>query len=141
MTPVLEQVLEQYPRRVKIAFKHFPLRNHKYALQAAQASIAARAQGKFWEFHDRLFQNYNRLNEAKITEIRDQLGLDPKRFARDMLAAETQNRIRDDLREGQQAGVRGTPTIFINGRRLADRSLRGFKQAIDEALAEKADKR
>jgi protein-disulfide isomerase len=59
--PLLEQVLEQYPNQVKLVYKNFPLRNHKFAKPAASAALAAGEQGKFWEFHDKLFQNYNQL--------------------------------------------------------------------------------
>ena len=64
--PVLEQVLEKNPDKVKLVFKNFPLRNHKFAMPAATAALAAEKQGKFWEFHDLLFKDYNRLNEQKV---------------------------------------------------------------------------
>jgi protein-disulfide isomerase len=67
--PLLEQVLEKNPKTVKIVFKNFPIRSHKFAAQAAVAALAADRQGKFWEFHDELFNNYNRLNEEKVQEI------------------------------------------------------------------------
>ena len=82
--PVLEQVLEQYPQQVKLVFKNFPLRSHSFAYKAAQASMAAEQQGKFWEFHDLLFKNYNRINDQKITEIMNDLNLDADQFQRAM---------------------------------------------------------
>jgi protein-disulfide isomerase len=74
--PVLEQVLEKYPHDVKIVFKNYPLRNHKFAMKAAIAALAAGSEGKFWEFHDELFKNYNKLNDQKIREIALGLGFD-----------------------------------------------------------------
>ena len=132
--PVLEQVLETYPDDVKIVFKNFPLRNHKFAMKAATAALAAESQGKFWEFHDLLFKNYNKLNDQKIREIALELGLDQTEFKKKMKDPKITAIIRQDVRDGAQAGVRGTPTIFINGRRLNNRSLKGFQAAIDKEL-------
>lgn len=138
--PVLEQVLEQYPQQVKISFKQFPLRSHKYAFKAAQATIAAHAQGKFWEFHDLVFENYNLLNDKKFDEIRDKLALDKDSFQAEMLAPHTTAQINTDIRDGKQAGVRGTPTVFVNGKLLKDKSIRGFQLIISRALENRAAK-
>jgi protein-disulfide isomerase len=132
--PLLEQVLEKYPDDVRIVYKNFPLRNHKFAMKAATAALAAESQGKFWEFHDLLFKNYNKLNDQKISEIALELGLDQTEFNKKMKDPKITAMIRQDVREGTQAGVRGTPTIFINGRRLNNRSLKGFQAAIDREL-------
>ena len=103
-------------------------------MTAATAALAAESQGKFWEFHDLLFKNYNNLNDQKIREIALELGLDQTEFEKKMKDPKITEMIRQDVREGVQAGVRGTPTIFINGRRLEDRSLRGFQAVIDGEL-------
>ena len=132
--PVLEQVLEKYSDDVKIVFKNFPLRNHKFALKAATAALAAKSQGKFWEFHDLLFKNYNKLNDQKIHEIALELGLDQTEFEKKMKDPRIKAMIRQDLRDGAQAGVRATPTVFINGRRLKNRTLQGFQAAVDKEL-------
>lgn len=132
--PVLEQVLEQYPNQVKLVFKNFPLRNHKFAMPAAIAALAAAKQGKFWEFHDLLFKNYNHLNEQKIKEIAQQLNLDMEKFENDQKDPKIRAMINQDLVEGNRAGVRGTPTVFINGRLLRNRSTAGFQELIEKAL-------
>jgi protein-disulfide isomerase len=132
--PVLEQVLEKYPDDVKIVFKNFPLKNHKFALKAATAALAAKSQGKFWEFHDLLFKNYNKLNDQKINEIALGLGLDQTEFEKKMKDPGIKAMIRQDLRDGAQAGVNATPTVFINGRRLKNRTLQGFQTAVDKEL-------
>ena len=98
--------------------------------------MAAGKQGKFWEFHDLLFKDYNRLNDQKVTEITTSLNLDAGQFQREMLEPAIKAQIDADLRNGNSAGVRGTPTIFINGKRLRDRSLKGFRQQIDQELAQ-----
>jgi protein-disulfide isomerase len=132
--PVLEQVLERYPREVKVVFKNFPLRSHRFAMKAAAAALAAGSQGKFWDFHDLLFQNYNRLNDQKIREIALSLNLNEAEFEKTMAGAEVRNRIRMDIMDGRQAGVNSTPSVFINGRLLRNRSLAGFRAAIDQEL-------
>ena len=132
--PVLEQVLEKNPNQVKLVFKNFPIRNHKFAMPAAVAALAAEKQGKFWEFHDLLFKDYNRLNEQKVKEIAQKLKLDIKKFEKDRKDPRIIELLRRDVLEGNRAGVRGTPTIFINGRLLRNRSPAGFQELIDKAL-------
>ncbi len=132
--PILEQVLEKYPKDVKIAFKNFPLQNHRFARKAAVAALAAGSQGKFWEFHDLLFENYNRLNDLKINEIALAVGLNQEEFDKKRKDPALERKIRQDLSDGRRAGVRGTPSVFINGIRLRDRSLKGFQAIIDKQL-------
>ena len=134
-------MFETYPKVVKLAIKNFPLPNHKFARQAAVAALAANRQGKFWEFHDELYKNYSRLSEEKIQEIAQQVGLDTAKLDQDMKAPEINAIVENDLREGKNAGVRGIPTIFINGRLLRDRSLAGFQAAIEKELAEEGRKK
>jgi len=130
--PQLEQLLEKYPADVRVVFKNFPIRSHKFAIPAALAALAAGRQDKFWEFHDELFKNYNRLNDQKIQEIGTQLGLDQTKFIEDQKSPVEAARIRQDYEEGLRLGVRGTPTIFINGRKLNDRSMESMEAIINE---------
>ena len=131
-------MLEQYPNDVKLVFKNFPLtRIHKAAMNASIASLAAHQQGKFWEFHSELFKNYNKLNDEKFDEIAQSIGLEMEQFKQDMQNPALSAMVQRDLKDGVEAGVRGTPSIFINGRMLQQRSLPGFKQIIDEELAKK----
>ena len=132
--PVLEQLLEKYPDDVKIVFKNFPLRQHKFAMKAASAALAAGSEGKFWEFHDELYKNYNKLSDQKIREIALGLGFDQAQFEKKMNDPKITAMIRQDLQDGAQAGVRGTPTVFINGRHLKNQSPQGFHAAIDREL-------
>ncbi len=131
-------MLEQYPNDVKLVFKNFPLeRIHKFAKNAAIAVLAANQQGKFWEYHDELFKNYNKLNDAKFDEIAQSLELNMEQFKQDMQNPAIAAIVQRDLKDGVAAGVRGTPSIFVNGRSLKQRSLPGFKQVIDDELAKK----
>jgi len=132
--PLLEQVLENNPGNVKIVFKNFPLRRHKFATKAAMAALAADGQGKFWAFHDRLFENYKQLNDQKIKEIARDLGLDMEKFEKQMKDPGILAQIRQDLLDGNQAGVRGTPTVFIGGRLLRNWSPKEFQMLIDKEL-------
>jgi protein-disulfide isomerase len=127
-------VLEKYPRDVKLVYKSFPLPSHKFARPAAVAALAAGEQGKFWEFHDLLFENYNRLNEAKIQEIAQAVGLDMARYEKSKKDPKIMAAINRDLLEARKAGVRGTPTIFVNGRLLTNRSLAGFSNMIEREI-------
>ena len=120
---------------MKLVFKNFPLNNHKFARPAAIAALAANKQGKFWELHDQLYKNYNKLSEQKIREIAQQVGLDMEKFDKDMKDPELQAIVQRDFQEGAIAGVRGIPTIFVNGRLLRNRSFQGFQAAIEKELA------
>jgi len=132
--PLLEQVLEKYPQNVKLVFKNFPLRNHKFAQPAAVAALAAGKQGKFWEFHDLLFKNYNRLNTQKIQQIAQQLNLDMARYAKDQNDPQIRMLIQRDISDAAEASVFSTPTVFINGRILKNRTISGFQRMIEREL-------
>ena len=132
--PVLEQVLEKYRDDVKIVFKNFPLRQHKFAMKAAIAALAAASEGKFWEFHDELYKNYNNLSDQKISEIAIGLGFDQAQFEKKMNDPKIKTMIRQDIQDGARAEVRGTPTVFINGRRLKNPSPQGLQAAIEKEL-------
>ena len=138
LEPFLQQVLDKFPKNVKLVIKNFPLRNHKFAYKAATAALAANVQGKFWEFHSKLFKNYNALNDAKIQGIAKELGLDIEKFNKDMKSPAIESLIAKDMDNGRQIGVRGTPTIFINGKTLRNRSLPGIYQVIEAELKKKS---
>ena len=128
-------MFERYSKDMKLVFKNFPLRNHKFAWPAAIAALAANRQGKFWELHDQLYENYNKLSEQKIRELAQQVGLDMEKFDKDMKDPELKALVERDFQEGARAGVRGIPTIFVNGRMLRNRSFQGFQAAIEKELA------
>jgi len=127
-------LLKKYPSNVKLVFKNFPIRSHKFAFKAAMAALAADRQGKFWEFHGELFKNYNRLNTGKIDEIANQLGLNAAEFNQQQKNPELIAQIRRDYEEGIRLGIRGVPTVFINGRKMRDRSLESLEAAVNQEL-------
>lgn len=132
--PLLDQVIEKYPQDVKVVFKNYPIKSHKNARPAAEAALAAGEQRKFWEMHDLLFENYNKLNTKKIEELAMELELDMEKFQKDMKSNKVKKRLDLDMRDAKRANVTGTPTVFINGRRLKRRSLDGFTKLIEEEL-------
>lgn len=134
LEPFFQQVLDKYPNDVKLVIKNFPLPSHKFAFKAATAALASNVQGKFWEFHSKLFKNYNAIDDAKIQDIAKELGLDMEKFNKDMQSPAIKTLISRDVNNGKQIGVRGTPTIFINGKTLRNRSLPGIYQVIETEL-------
>jgi protein-disulfide isomerase len=131
----LDQVLKAFPNEVQLVYKQYPLNIHAYARQAAAASLIAHGQGKFWEMHDRLFQNFSSINDDNIRRWAREIGLNMAEFDRGLQSGRMEAAIQKDMADGAAAKVMGTPTLFINGRRLRDRSFEGFKKVIQEELA------
>jgi protein-disulfide isomerase len=119
--PEIEALLKVYPKQVKLIFKQFPLEIHSDAYRAATAALAAQRQGKFWEMHNALFEHHENLSLDIILKIAQGLNLDVARLQKDMDSKEIHDTIAKDLQDGNQAGVEGTPTIFINGQRYNGR--------------------
>jgi protein-disulfide isomerase len=131
-------MLAAYPKDLRFVYKQFPLEAiHQNAMNAAKASVAAGNQGKFWEMHDELFKISRNLSMDEIRKKAQEIGLDMKKFDADMASPETEKVVRADLAEGQTVDVRGTPTMFINGKRVMNRSLEGMKAMVDEELKKK----
>jgi protein-disulfide isomerase len=132
--PLLQQILDKYPKKFKLVFKNFPPPSHKFGITAATAALAAHTQEKFWEFHNKLFENQKALNDAKIQEIAKELELDMERFNRDMRDPSIQKLVARDIEDGQQIGIEGVPTIFINGKLPKQASLQGLEDLIEAEL-------
>ena len=134
----MKQLEEAYPGKIRFVFKSKILPSHSKAPLAHNAVLAAGDQGKFWEMHDLIFSNQRKLGEEAYIEYATQLGLDLEKFKADMKS----NKYKDLLAvEGSQAdklGVRGTPTFFINGRKVRGaKPFESFKSVIDEELSKK----
>jgi protein-disulfide isomerase len=114
--PQLKKIVEESNGKVKLVFKQYPLPGHPKAREAAKASVAAHKQGKFWEMHDLLFENQNKLPTSNFGHYAKQIGLDMKRFKADMESKATEKKIEADLAEGRAAGVDSTPSIYVNDR-------------------------
>lgn len=126
-------MLERNPGKVKLVYKNLPLKIHDMAVPAALAALAANKQGKFWEYHDKLFAE-EKINKSAIDRIAKEIDLDLTQFKKDMSSEELRNHINSDVAEANKLGVTGTPTIFVNGRKLKQRSLKGFQGLIDQEL-------
>jgi len=107
---------------------------HAYARKAAIAALAAARQGKFWEIHHELFSNQKDLSDEKVEAIAKQLGLKMDKFNQDLKDPSIASLIDRDVGSAAQANVQGTPTVFVNGKLLVQRSLPGFQQAIEAEL-------
>jgi protein-disulfide isomerase len=114
--PTLKQVRQVMGDDLRFAYRHFPLSQiHPHAYQAAEAAEAAGAQGRFWEMHDLLFANQDRLRLRDLIGYAGALGLDPERFVTDLRGHVYADRLREDFLSGVRSGVNGTPTFFVNG--------------------------
>ncbi|HXX47256.1 MAG TPA: thioredoxin domain-containing protein, partial [Myxococcota bacterium] len=123
--PLIADVLKKYPKGVRFVYKQFPLPFHPAARAAAEASLAAQEQGKFWEMHDVLIQNQATLDAAKIEQYAKTAGLDVARFKADLAKnkAAYDQRIDGEIKLGDSVDVRGTPTIFIDGKKVRVRTV------------------
>jgi protein-disulfide isomerase len=131
IAPILDSLVKTYPKKIRVVFKHFPLGFHKQAPAAHAAALAAGKQGKFFPYRYRLAPTYRQLNDTTYIKLAEELGLDVEKFKKDMkLTPEVRQRINQDMRLGQRLGVRGTPTLFANGRKVKDRSFNGFVQLL-----------
>lgn len=113
---IVKQTREIMGDQLRFVFRHFPLTQiHPHAEPAAEASEAAGAQGQFWEMHDLLYENQPRLDAPHLKMIAEELGLDMKRFVREVEDGVYRERVRRDFLRGVRSGVNGTPAFFING--------------------------
>ncbi|HYO37591.1 MAG TPA: Na+/H+ antiporter NhaA, partial [Geodermatophilus sp.] len=117
-TGAVEELRERFGDRLRYVFRHVPLTDvHPRAQLAAEAAEAAAAQGRFWEMHDRLFADQDRLTPDALLERAAAIGLDVSRFARDLGSGRYARRVQEDVDSAEASGVAGTPTFFVGGRR------------------------
>jgi len=128
--PTVRLLLERFASRVRVAFRHFPLEQaHPHALAAAEAAESAGEQGKFWEMHDLLFANQDRLTPHHLRGLAERLGLDLATFTAEMDDHVYLQRVREHQDGGRRSHIRGTPAFFVNGR-IVDVSF-GFERLFD----------
>ena len=123
LAPGLKRVAAEYGDRARVVFRNYPLQMHRYAFIAARAAEAAGLQGKFWEMHDMLYDNQKEWSDSMEPRVQfdsyaTRLGLDVQKFKADMERQDLAERVKADMLRGNSLGVKGTPTVYLNGREL-----------------------
>ncbi len=134
--PTVQQIKANYAGQIDLVFKHFPLSFHPNAQKASEASECARDQGKFWEYHDKLFQNQQAIAVDNLKKYASDLGLDTSKFNSCLDSSQKAGVVSQDMQEGISKGVSGTPTFFINGQKVVGAvPYETIKATIDAELA------
>ena len=140
--PTVSRVREVYGERVRFAFRHYPLDFHPQAQKAGEAAACAGEQDRFWQMHDRLWENSSKLQVPELKAHAQALGLDASGFASCLDSGRYAARVERDMAAGQSYGVSGTPAFFVNGRPLIGaQPFEAFQQVIDDELARAASTR
>ena len=137
MGPILKKLVEESNGNVRLLFKHFPLKSHPGAALASKASQAAHRQGKFWEMYELLFRNMEKHEMEDLLRYAEELGLDIEKFKRDMEDSQLAQVIERDKMEGLKANLKGTPTLFINGKLY---QLRHEEYFLKDVINEEAER-
>jgi len=133
--PISKQLVDAYPGKVRVAFRQHPLPMHKNAMPAAKAALAANEQGKFWEFHDLMFENQQDLSEENLAKLAQKAGLNVAKFTKDMKSTKYDKQIQDDIDFAMKNGASGTPAFYVNGVYLKGaKPLQAFQEVIDKIL-------
>ncbi len=138
--PIIREVASSFPNDLQIVYRHFPLMElHPNAMPSAIASEAAAKQGKFWEYHDMLFDRQSQWVEATstdklFTEFAKDLGINTDQFQKDLTSIDTTERVGKDITSGNASGINATPTFYLNGSQIHPQSLGEFKSAVQKIL-------
>src|ERR671935_178826 len=133
--PVIERLMKEYDGKVRLVFRHYPLDFHPFAQKAAEAGACAQDQGKFWELHDKMFTNQNKLAVTDLKAYAKLLGMDAPKFDKCLDSGEKKALVDEDMKAGTAAGVNGTPAFFINGIFVnGAQPYERMKQAVDREL-------
>jgi len=134
--PTLDKIVADYPTDVRMVYKMHPLPMHPNAMPAAEAAMAANAQGKFAAMHEKLMANSAALSRDKYLQFAAEIGLDVKRFTNDIDTQAYKKAIDAQTEEAMKVGASGTPASFVNGRFLSGaQPYEAFKKLIDEEIA------
>jgi len=136
--PTVKKIMESYPGKIRLVVKNYPYQYRDYSHLAAEASLAARDQGKYWEMHDLLLKRSPTLDRGSLIKYARELGLDVKKFAEALDGKRHARDIERDKKLAVDMDLFNTPTFFINGRKvIGDRPFEFFKKIIDEEIKEK----
>jgi protein-disulfide isomerase len=139
---VVEKLLKQFDGKLRFNFRHFPLTKiHQHAMKAAEASLGAAQEGKFWEMHALLFAHRRRLGAISLREYAKEVGVVNKKFLDHLVDSTYGWQVRSDLLEGLDKGVRDVPAFFINGELFTGKpTFENLRKGIEEALKTKKKK-
>lgn len=133
---VVDKVMAKYDGKVRLVFRQFPLNFHKNARKAAEGALCANEQGKFWQYHDALFSNQQKLDIPDLKETAGTLGMDKTKFAECLDSGKNAKTIDEDMAAAEKVGVSGTPAFFINGVSLSGaQPIEEFERVIDQELS------
>ncbi|MDP3998722.1 MAG: DsbA family protein [bacterium] len=133
--PTLRKIFETYPDQVKLVYKNYPLPSHENAENAALAVLCAKDQGKYWDYHDKLFENQESLKVDDLRKYAADLGLNTQDFNSCLESKKHKSQIEADVMEANRVGIQGTPAFFINGRSLyGAQPFEKFQEIIEEEL-------
>lgn len=134
--PIVKKLQKHFGDKLRFVFRNFPLPQHEFAETAAETAEFAGSKGKFWEMHDALYEHQEEFSETFFADLAEQAGLNTKALEKAIEDEKFSDKIEDDVNSGEQSGVRGTPTFFINGK-LHDESydFATLEKAIEKAAA------
>lgn len=135
LSPVLKDLIEKYPDEVKLYFRHFPIFGHSESQKAAEAAESAGEQGKFWEMHDKIYENQENIGTENLKRFATELGLDMDRFNSALDSSKYQQKVLADRDEGLKLGVNATPTLFLNEGKLDPAEFGKLSDLVKEELA------
>ena len=136
LAETLHDVVGEHGQDVKLVFKQFPLAMHEAAPAAARASLAAQRQGKFWEMHDALFEQPERVGKREFSAIAKEIGLDVAKFERDSEDPSIVAAVERDMEDGRELGIRGTPSIVVGDKLvIGAQPLATLREVVDAELA------
>jgi protein-disulfide isomerase len=137
LSPVLKKLVADSNGRVRLFFKHFPLKNHPGTFFSSRAAQAAHRQGKFWEMYDLLYKDFGKQSLEDVLEYARALGMDMERYKKDLEDPKVEELVERDKMEGVRAKVTGTPTLFINGKMYV---LRHDEDFLKDLISEEAER-
>jgi len=133
--PIVKQLLQAYPDKIRLVIKNYPYKYRDFSKIAAEASLAALAQGKYWEMHDLLIARSPKLDRQSLLSYAQELGLDVKQFSEDLDSGKYSATVERDIKLAESMDLYNTPTFYINGRQVVgERPLDFFRKIVDELL-------
>lgn len=137
---VVRELATKYPNEVRFIYRDFPIGElHPIAQQAAEAGECAQDQGKFWEYHDKLYQNQSSLTEERLVEFAVELNMNVFQFESCLESGRYADEVVEDYQAGVEAGVRGTPTFFVNGNRIAGAIPKEILETIIQSVIDREE--